>query len=235
MDFHFLIPYIHYLVLLIIALLVLYVKSFVSEKAKSKALKGYNHEIELLKSQYQKELEEIKKDHQLDISKRKYQYESKKEQYLKFYRVIDDFSANYYLTMQENFLPIIEEFNKNFLNASYKNNKREETNATVVFSKKTQKLMFDSNQEMIRIKQETNTIRLIASDSILRTLDLMEYAYDKIFDTSSKFIKEMPALIMSGKADKLKENQNELELMGNVILDIKKDMIKQMREELNEI
>jgi len=46
------------------------------------------------------------------------------------------------------------------------------------------------NQDLFRIKQETNTIRLIASDKVIKILDLYELAYDEAFEHSvkSKFV-----------------------------------------------
>ena len=81
LDLDFLKPYINYLVLTIIGLIAFYAKTYTQERAKRKALIRTNKRLI-------EETESIKKEHQLDISKRRYQYESKKEQYLKFYKLI---------------------------------------------------------------------------------------------------------------------------------------------------
>ena len=176
MNLHldFIEPYLAYIVLLFFVLLILYIKTYVSEKAKIKALKNENEKLV-------NETERIKKDFQLEIAKRKYQYESKKEQYLKFFKLLDEFSNENNIKTQEKFFPIVEEFNRNYLNAT-----SNETNAITVFSKKIQKLMLDANQDLLRIKQETNTIRLIASDAVLQKLDLLTLAYDNSMEVSNK-------------------------------------------------
>jgi len=69
-DLKFLEPYLIYIVLGFIGLLALYIRSFVQESAKISALKRKNKELV-------EETESIKKNHQLDIEKRKYQYERK--------------------------------------------------------------------------------------------------------------------------------------------------------------
>jgi len=132
-------------------------------------------------------------------------------------------------------IPIIEEFNRNYLNAANRNNKRGETNATTVMSKKVQKLMFESNKELSRIKQETNTIRIIASDSILKTLNLLELAYDRSFEESSKMMKDLQIQMMTNDQEGMKRSQREMQEIANVILKFKNDLIQQMRIELNEI
>ncbi|MCD4788962.1 MAG: hypothetical protein K8R37_03090 [Bacteroidales bacterium] len=192
-------------------------------------------ETEEIKSKYNKEIEIIKKEHLLDIEKRKYQYESKKEQYINFFKLLDNFNTDSNVIAQEKMIPIIEEFNRNYLNAANRNNKRGETNATTVMSKKVQKLMFESNKELSRIKQETNTIRIIASDSILKTLNLLELAYDRSFEESSKMMKDLQIQMMTNDQEGMKRSQREMQEIANAILKFKNDLIQQMRIELNEI
>jgi hypothetical protein len=239
MKFDFLIPYIQYIVYVLIGLILLYFRTLVKERAKIRVLRKKNklltEETEEIKSKYNKEIEKIKKEHLLDIEKRKYQYESKKEQYINFFKLLDNFNTDSNVIAQEKMIPIIEEFNRNYLNAANRNNKRGETNATIVMSKKVQKLMFESNKELSRIKQETNTIRIIASDSILKTLNLLELAYDRSFEESSKMMKDLQIQMMTNDQEGMKRSQREMQEIANVILKFKNDLIQQMRIELNEI
>ncbi|MGS2727936.1 hypothetical protein ACU8DI_15125 [Psychroserpens sp. BH13MA-6] len=224
----FLKPYVIYLFFGFISLLILYIRTFVQESAKVNALKRKNKELV-------EETESIKKEHQLDISKRRYQYESKKEQYLVFFKMLDKFTNEATLKNQSEMMPILEEFNKNYLNAATQGNKKKENLAVTVMSKKIQKLTFDSYAELTKLKQETNTIRVIASDQILEKLDLMELSYDKLMEQSDKMMSDLPKLMMIGNQTKINEQQKELEISGKVIQSIKDDIIKLMRKELNEI
>lgn len=232
-------PYFLYIIGGLITLLILFLKSFVQEKAKLKALKSENKklidETEKIKSQYNRELEELKKEHQLDISKRKYQYESKKETYLKFFQLLDQFTRENNVKNQENLMAILDEFNRNYLHAASQNNKKNETNAVTVMSKKIQKLTFDASQDLIKIKQETNTIRLIASDEILYKLNLLNLAYDKSMEVSNKMMSSLPALMSNNNEAKIKEGQHDIEISAMVINQIKDEIIELMRVELNEI
>mgnify|MGYP006439470243 CR=1 FL=1 len=224
----FLKPYVLYLFIGFIGLLILYVRTFIQESAKINALKRRNKELV-------EETESIKKEHQLDISKRRYQYESKKEQYLGFFKLLDKFTNEATLKNQSELMPILDEFNKNYLNAATQGNKKKENLAVTVMSKKIQKLTFDSYAELTKLKQETNTIRLIASDAILEKLDLLELSYDKLMEQSDKMMSDLPKLMMTGKQEKIKIQQEELEINGRVTQSIKNEIIKLMRKELNEI
>ena len=132
-------------------------------------------------------------------------------------------------------MPILDEFNRNFLNASSKNDKKGENNAASVMSKRIQKLTFEANESLIRIKQETNTIRLIASDRIIQKLNLLELAYDKSMEQATKMMNDLPKQIMSNDQYGMKKNQNEIEISALVIKEIKDEIIELMRKELDEI
>src|SRR5690606_289538 len=173
MNFDFLIPYIQWLVYFLAGLIILYLRTLITEKAKNRVLRKQNakltEETESIKSKFNKEIESIKKEYQLDIEKRKYQYESKKEQYIQFFRLLDSFSASSNVEMQKKMMPIIDEFNRNYLNAANRNDKKGETNATTVFSKKIQNLMFEANQELTRIKSrsEEHTSELQSRENLV--------------------------------------------------------------------
>jgi hypothetical protein len=227
-DLKFLEPYLVYIVLGFISLLILYIRSFVQESAKISALKKRNKELV-------EETESIKKEHQLDISKRKYQYESKKEQYLKFYRLIDSFTSEANISMQEKLIPILDTFYTDFLNASTSNIVGAENKAITEMSSQMQKISFDSMAELSKLRQETNTIKVIASKEILQKLRLLELSYEKITDKSNEMMSVLPELIIENNQDKINEYQKEIEFSGKVSKSINDDIIELMRKELNEI
>ena len=229
-------PYSNYLIPGLLTLLIIFVKSYVSEKGKLTALESKNKELvkqsESIKSQYSKELEELKKEHQLDISKRRYKYESKKDTYIKFFQLIDQFTREQNIKNQESMILIIDEFNKKFLNAV---NSKDKTLAITLMSKKAQKLMIEANDELLRVKQETNTIRLIASSEILDKLNQLDIAYERSLDLSNKMMTSLPKNIMTNDTAKLEEEKYNVELSAQLINKIKDNIISLMRTELDEI
>ena len=78
---------------------------------------------------------------------------------MKFFQLLDQFTRENNVKNQENLMPILDEFNRNYLHAASQSNKKNETNAVTVMSKKIQKLTFEASQDLMKIKQETNTIR----------------------------------------------------------------------------
>lgn len=225
-----------YLIGFIIALLALYIKTYIQEKAKIDALKLENKRLidqsEKIKSKYSKKLEELKKEHQLDISKRKYKYESKRDQYVSFFQLLDQFTKDNSIKVQEKLTPILEEFLTDYLNAQDQQN---QTNVVTKFSTKIQKFTFEGSQDLIKIKQQTNTIRLIASDKVIEKLDMLSLAFEKTIEDSNKTMNDLPMLMMNNDQIKMQENQSQLEESGKLVKKYNDELITLMREELDEI
>lgn len=100
-----------WLILLIISMSFLYLKTYIGEKAKNKAL--LKDKLNLTR-----QIECLKKEHELEIAKRKYQYESKKDQYINFFQMLDSFSGKQNIKTVENITPIINDFYSAFLRAT---------------------------------------------------------------------------------------------------------------------
>lgn len=227
------------LIAFVLGLLSLALRSYSSEKGKLKAQISENRKLtdqtEKIKTKYQRELEELKRDHQLDIAKRKYQYEGKKDIYIKFFKLIDEFSTKNNIATQEKFLPILEEFNRNYLQSTSRQNSSAQTRAINVLQKKVQALMFESNKDLVKIKQETNTIRLLASEDVVEKLDLLTYAFEKSMEKSHQTMNNLIPLMLHGDQETMLKNQKEIERDAAVIDGIKRDIIDLMRQELNSI
>ena len=87
-----------------------YLTSYFNEKGKNKALLG---DIKKLTE----EKESVISKFQLDLAKRKYQYETKKGQYLKYFNLLDQFSADANKDAQEKFIPILNKFKQRFFSS----------------------------------------------------------------------------------------------------------------------
>ncbi|MHC0443241.1 hypothetical protein [Flavobacterium sp. 3-210] len=225
-----------YLIGVIIAISALYIKTYIQEKAKIDALKSENKKLieqaEKIKSKYSKELEELKKEHQLEISKRRYKYESKRDQYVSFFQFLDQFTKDNTTKSQNKMTLIINDFMTDFLNAQ---DHEHQMKAITTMSNEMQKLTFEASKDLVRIKQETNTIRLIASEKVIQKLDMLNLAFDKTLADSNKTLNDLPSLIMNDDKHSINENQRQLEESGKIVKKYNDELIALMREELDEI
>lgn len=203
-----------------------FVTSYIQERVKNKA---YLADIKRLEGE--KEL--VRKEHQLDIEKRKYKYESKREQFVKYFNLIDDFTAKSNKEIQARFLPMITAYNQEYLSGY--GNKKKETDAITKFSSGVQTLMFDANENLIRLRSETNAIKIIAGKRTLELINEMDNLYDKSFDLSSQMIKELSVAVTTQDFSGVKRLEDELKVFTEKILGTKSLMIEQIRIELDEI
>lgn len=215
-----------WLILLIISMSFLYLKTYIGEKAKNKAL--LKDKLNLTR-----QIECLKKEHELEIAKRKYQYESKKDQYINFFQMLDSFSGKQNIKTVENITPIINDFYSAFLRAT--NNSEEQYKASSLFMERIQNLMNENNTEFIRLKQETNTIRLIASDEVISLLNDLEKIYEDMFDISNIIIKNIPHNIIENNQNELQTNMVLIEQIAQNAITIKNKLILQMRDDLSKI
>jgi len=225
-----------YLIGVTITFATLYIKTYIQEKAKIDVLKSENKRLidqtEKIKSKYSKELEELKKEHQLDISKRKYKYESKRDQYVSFFQLLDQFTKDNSIKVNEKLTPLLEEFSTNFLNAQ---DQETQTRAITKFSTDIQKFTFEGSQDLLKIKQQTNTIRIIASDKVIEKLDMLSLAFEKTIEQSNKTMTDLPALMLNNDQQKMQENQRQLEESGKLVKKYNNELIALTRLELDEI
>lgn len=211
---------------LILGFLVGYLTSFVKEKGKNSAL------IEDLEK-ITEEKEKVSAKFELDISKRKYKYEDKRTQYFKYFNLLDQLSVQSNKEAQEEFYPAITEFNISYLTA-YEDIEKV-TIATANFMNAVNKIMFKSNESFLKLRQETNTIKLIAGPAVSKTLQETEIAYEKALDTSAQMMRDLAENIITQKQDIQIKQQSEIEEIGKSLLLLKEKLIQEVKNELDEI
>ena len=200
--------------------------SYLRERVKNRA---YLADIKRLENE--KEL--VRKEHQLDIEKRKYKYESKREQFVKYFNLIDDFTAQSNKDIQSRFLPMMTSYTQEYLNGY--GDKEKETEAITKFSSGIQTLMFEANENLIRLRGETNAIKIIADKRTVELINQMDKLYDKSFDLTALMIKELSSAVTTQDFSGVTQIERELKVYTDKILETKELMIEQIRTELDEI
>lgn len=200
----------------LVGLIILYVRTLISERAKNKMLKKYQAELEQTKFEHLKELEKLKSEHDLDIAKRKHQYESKHNVYVKFFNYLDEsaFKTKEYFDKST---AINEKFLKNFLNATSMKNEKMKTNVITVFQKELMNFIMETQQGFINLKQTSNTIELIAGVNVQEALNDYILANEQVIELSNKVLKELPKFIMSGNQSKIQAFQEPLNQFGEYV------------------
>ena len=191
-----------------------------SEKAKQK-----------ITAEHAVELEKVKKDHALDVEKRKYQYESKKDQFIKFFRLIDEFNGKSHEMIQDRFPPIMDRLLKGCLSEE----QAVCNESTLVFNQEIRLIFNDLYKEQIKINTESNSIRLIASYEIDELLDQLEMSVKQATEDAVEMLRFIGTPEYFVNNTLLEPYQAKLNKIGLKVLECRNALKEQMKSELSDI
>ncbi|MBS0351227.1 MAG: hypothetical protein JSR33_08600, partial [Proteobacteria bacterium] len=186
-----------------------FLTSYFKEKGKNQALLS---DVKKLTE----EKEKVTAAYQLDIAKRKYQYETKKEQFLKYYHLLDEYNGLNNKKFQEHMMPAISKFHKDYIEAG--SDQRKKIHASTYFANVTQTLMNEYYSDYTKFKHETSALRLIAGAKVLSILTDIDYHSKISLDKSTAYMKQFSTYVASGNTDKLNEMKIDLQVLGDLLL-----------------
>lgn len=203
-----------------------YFTSYFNEKGKNKAIIEDTEQIT-------EKREKVTSKHNLDITKRKIQYETKSNAYMKYFNLLDELSQNGNTEAQEEFLPALARFNSDYIpNAD---NVEKASKAAAEFSNSMQKLMFKSQEKYLKFKNETNALKIIAGDDVLKLMTEIDEISQLSFDVSTQMMKDLAESIVTKNFTKLDSQKNTLENLANQTNILKEKLTVEIRKELSEI
>ena len=212
----------------IIGIFIGVVSTYFNKRAEFRALKQTNAAL-------QKENEAIRSSYELEVSKRKYRYEEKLRQYSNFFSLIDACSKEMNSRTQQQCIEAIDRFYSQFLHAVNQNDSAAESTAASNFQSELTQIMMDANDYLIKFRQETNAIKLIASDEIVELLEMFDSKMEESIRISTSCLQDLQSLILQQNSQQLEVNQNHINNIGQEINLIKRRIISLMKQELNHI
>jgi hypothetical protein len=212
------------IVAFILGALVLYLTAYMKVKGKNKAL------IEDV-ARLEEEKQKVIKEHTLDVEKRKYQYESKRQEFTKYFHLLDEFHNRCNTAFVEKFQPITTAFYDSYLDE----NEQEQYQALVKYNEDVHLLFLELNSEQIKLKTETNSIRLIASPRVDELLDTLETQIEQATNLSTEMIKFMATPTYISDNSTVEPYQQEVAELGMSVIDLRNKLRNQMKLELDEI
>ncbi|HHX8500588.1 TPA: hypothetical protein ACVO33_004492 [Vibrio diabolicus] len=219
----------------LIGALSLYFTAYTKAKGTNKALKEDIESLETLKQEivakHTKELESVKKQHQLDIEKRKFKYEDKRAQFSKYFRLIDEFNSKCNSVFVERFPQMFQR-----LLAGQISGCQDTANKSLLdFNHETMTLFNELNEEQLKVNTESNSIRLIASPELDALLDDLSEQIKHSFEDSVAMLKFMgtPEFILDNSS--VKPFQDQAAVSGAQVLKAREALKQQMKFELDEI
>ncbi len=218
-----------------LGMLVFYLTAYSKAKGQNRALRedlsNLEHEKQKIVAKYRAETEELKKQHALDIEKRKYQYEDKRAQFVKYFALLDEFHGKSNKVFSEQFPPIMN----NFLSSYIIDDEATKQKAIVDFNEEVQKIFNLLYKEQLKVTTETNSIRLISSETMDHLLDDLEGAVKQATDSAAEMLKFMATPEFWADQTLLVPYQERATIYAHNVKNCHDALRKRMKFELDEI
>ncbi|WP_122055217.1 hypothetical protein [Vibrio sp. Evd11] len=211
-----------------------YFIAYSKKKGENKALlediRQLEQEKRSVETDFVLKIEEVKKQHNLEFERRKYQYEEKSRVYSDFCSELDRYQSKGQVILKEQAMPMISRFLKS-LEASNDS----ENLARISFSEYFSDVLLLCNElslAFIEMKNQTNKLRLVTSEDTDLLLTQLTDNLQKLNDVSIEMMKFIAT--PEGMIDPNKQQQYTkcLVALGDDNQVIRNDLIQQMKAEL---
>lgn len=214
-----------------------YVVAYLKKKAQNRALLEDVRRLEEEKRSVEKkfvvEVEQVKKEHSLEIEHRKYQYEDKRKVYSDFCNDLDKYQSQGQVIFKERMMPMMTRLLES-IEDSDGSTKSVEVSFSDYFSEMLL-LCNDLNLAFVEVKNQTNKLRLSTSDEAESLLNDLLINLEQTKNLSTDFMQYLATPNGMNDKDKQTELTNILTELGLQNEIIRTSLIKQMKNELQNI
>lgn len=216
-------------------MLTLYLTAYIKVKGKNKALVEDIIKLESEKqkiiAKYTAETESLKKKHTLEIEKRKFKYEEKRKQFARFFGQLDEFNRK----SQNDFYDVINTASNSMLEVFLSGSEQESNEALLQFSQEIQATVFVINEEHMKLLNEQNSLKLIASQEIELLLHKLEIVVKKDTAILNEMMKAMLSKEFQLDQSSITPLQDEATESSVLVKRYRDEIMRQMKRELDEI
>lgn len=214
-----------------------YVAAYLKKKAQNRALledvRRLEEEKRSVEKKFVAEVEQVKKEHNLEIEHRKYQYEDKRKVYSDFCNDLDKYQSQGQVIFKERMMPMMTRLLES-IEDSDGSTKSVEVSFSDYFSEMLL-LCNDLNLAFVEVKNQTNKLRLSTSDEAESLLNDLLINLEQTKDLSTDFMQYLATPNGMNDKDKQTELTNILTELGLQNEIIRTSLIKQMKNELQNI
>ncbi|MCQ9076722.1 YtxH domain-containing protein [Vibrio harveyi] len=213
--------------------------SYLNQKGKNRALIEDNRRLEEEKQEvsheYNKKIELVKKEFSLEVERKKYHYQAKYDQYIKFFGSLDDYTKETNDLLRKEVPEKFGRFIIEFATSDMAGDSNATMKAVSDFCKFNQNMMAEITRGFQSLKQETNAINLVCSDETRKQLIQLEKAIEKANQSSFGYLEELCTPEGFHDSDSLDPKLQEAQEDAQVIEIARQSVIDSMRDELKQI
>jgi predicted negative regulator of RcsB-dependent stress response len=184
---------------------------------------------------HDRNIKKLENDLKFDSDRRLKIFELKASNFSNYVSQLDVFGKKNQVDMPKKMQPIFEAYMGDMLSAGDEEDKQKETEAITRFSKDISSLLNDSLEDVLKLKYESNRLKLIATENMLETLDELESLTDQSFNAVSEFMGKYVEIHINNDEAASKAYQQHLMELGQKTQEAQKSLLNQMRVEIGSI
>ncbi|MBL4830180.1 MAG: hypothetical protein JKY55_09905 [Aliivibrio sp.] len=187
------------------------------------------------KQTHEKNLKKVEQDLRYRADRRLKVFDLKAREYSKYVTELDAFGKKSQLELPERIQPLFNEYLKRFMDASESGNENEKREVVGWFSIQISACMQEVQKDVLKLKLESNRLKLIATDEMLITFQCIEKLTDQVTEHATNLMKNFIDIVINEENERAKEFHNEASQLGEAIQAQTDLLLKQMRNELSDI
>ncbi|HAS3131268.1 hypothetical protein KZ500_04915 [Vibrio parahaemolyticus] len=187
------------------------------------------------KQSHDKALENLKHGLSLEAERRKKVFELKVSQYEAYVSNLDEFGKKHQVDLPAKMQPIFDKYFNDYLAAAQVGDKDKEREVLCWFGTQVSEVMRDSTEDLMKLQAESNKLKLTATDQMVETFARLEALTKASSDKSNEFMSKFLEIVLSQNNELSAKLQEELASLGKETQAVAKDLMEQMRQELQTI
>ena len=189
----------------------------------------------ILRQKHERAIQRTKHAFDLDLERRKKVFEMKARQYEDYVGLLDDFGRKNQVEIPSKMQPMIQRFFADYLKAEDESDAKGSRQAITSFSSDISTLTQDSLNDFLKLKSESNKLKLTATPELLAIFGELESATQVSFDAANKFMGDFLGLITNQRQDEIAQRQKGLASLSEDVVKKSDELMVCMRNELSEI
>jgi septum formation topological specificity factor MinE len=187
------------------------------------------------KQSHERKLKHLEQDIKYGFDRRLKIFDLKASQYSQYVTDLDSLGKKNQVEIPAKMQPIFQTYFKEYLDASESGDTQRENEVIAWFGSEIQSLMNEGLKDVMKLKYESNRLKLIATDEMLVTFEAIEKLNQEIFDVTSEYMSNFTDIVINQKEDETARFQTKAASLGAELQKYSHQLLSQMRKEIVEI
>lgn len=185
------------------------------------------------KQRHDTKLKELEHELKFNADRRLKIFELKASHYSGYVVGLDEFGRKNQVDIPEKMQPIFNTYMKEYLDASDSGDKERQNAVITWFGDQISILMRDGLNDLLKLKSESNKLKLIATEDMLNTLAELETLTQRSMDLVNQYLSDFTKMTISNDHQATIEYVTKMKVVGQSIRNASDLLLLQMRSELN--